>query len=92
MHARKGTEPARAMSQDTSTGEMAACLTTRMGTCDVMRQNPFNACLALGHPNGVVTMWAPNMGVPLVRMLCHKVSGSSPAQPISSDEVVVEVL
>ena len=59
--------------QDTSTGEVAACLNTKMGDCSVMRQNPWNACLALGHANGVVTMWAPNMGLPLVRMLCHKV-------------------
>lgn len=59
--------------QDTSTGQMIASIPTKMGTCDVMRQNPWNACLALGHPNGTVTMWAPNMGTPLIKMLCHQV-------------------
>lgn len=59
--------------QDTSTGRLVAQLPTRLGTCNVMRQNPWNACLALGHPNGVVTMWSPNVGTPLVKMLCHGV-------------------
>ena len=60
--------------QDTSTGQLVAQTATKLGTCNVMRQNPWNACLALGHPNGVVTMWSPNVTVPLVRMLCHRVS------------------
>ena len=50
-----------------------------MGTCDVMRQNPWNAVMNLGHSNGVVSMWTPNMSTPVVKMLCHKVTlGSLP--------------
>ncbi len=59
--------------QDTSTGEIVAQHRTRMGTCDVMRQNPWNAVMNLGHSNGVVSMWTPNMSTPVVKMLCHKV-------------------
>ena len=59
--------------QDTSTGELVAQLSTKLGSCDVLRQNPWNACLCLGHANGVVTMWSPNIGQPLVKMLSHKV-------------------
>jgi hypothetical protein len=49
---------------------------TRMGTCDVMRQNPWNAVMHLGHSSGVVSMWTPNMSTPVVKMLCHKVGAS----------------
>ena len=71
----EGSDTACPALQDTSTGQLVAQTATKLGTCNVMRQNPWNACLALGHPNGVVTMWSPNVTVPLVRMLCHRVSG-----------------
>ncbi|PSC71469.1 WD40 repeat [Micractinium conductrix] len=57
--------------QDTSTGRVVAALRTKQGPCDVMRQNPWNAVLCLGHGNGTVTMWSPNITTPAVRMLCH---------------------
>ena len=60
--------------QDTSTGILVAQHHTKMGSCAVMRQNPHNACIALGHANGVVSMWSPNVTAPLVKMLSHKVS------------------
>lgn len=57
--------------QDTSTGELISQHRTHLGRCDVMRMNPYNAVIALGHNNGTVTMWSPNMNTPLISMLCH---------------------
>ncbi|EFN58765.1 hypothetical protein CHLNCDRAFT_29762 [Chlorella variabilis] len=57
--------------QDTSTGQVVATHRTRQGACDVLRQNPWNGVLCLGHGNGTVTMWTPNITTPVVRMLCH---------------------
>jgi U3 small nucleolar RNA-associated protein 7 len=36
-----------------------------------MAQNPYNAIIMVGDPRGQVTMWCPNTGVPIVKMLCH---------------------
>lgn len=58
--------------QDISTGERVAEFSTHMGECRVMRHNPRNAIMNLGHFNGQVTMWAPSVNKPLVKMLCHK--------------------
>lgn len=44
-----------------------------MGTCDTMRQNPWNGVMHLGHSNGVVSMWTPNVTTAVVKMLCHRV-------------------
>lgn len=46
-----------------------------------MAQNPSNAILHLGHSNGTVTLWSPNMSDPLVKMLCHR----GPVQAIAVD-------
>lgn len=37
-----------------------------------MRQNPYNAVIGLGHHNGVVTFWSPNMTTPLAKVFAHK--------------------
>ena len=58
--------------QDTSHGAVAAQHRTRLGPCRVMRQNPHNAVLCLGHAAGAVTMWTPNVTTPVVKMLCHR--------------------
>ncbi len=60
--------------QDTSTGQIIAQHRTKMGPCDVLRHNPYNAVSLLGHAQGVVTMWTPNMTTPVVKMLAHRVS------------------
>ena len=57
---------------DVSTGANVADLNTRLGECDCLRVNSWNGVVHLGHAKGVVTMWAPNMSEPLVKMLCHK--------------------
>lgn len=59
--------------QDTSTGQIIAQHRTKMGPCDVLRHNPYNAVSLLGHAQGVVTMWTPNMTSPVVKMLAHRV-------------------
>ena len=43
-----------------------------MGPCSVMRQNPTNAIIHLGHTNGTVTLWSPANSDYLVKMLCHR--------------------
>lgn len=57
--------------QDTSTGRIVAQHRTKQGPCDALCQNPWNAVLCLGHGNGTVTLWTPNVSTPVVRMLCH---------------------
>ncbi|RLM93119.1 putative U3 small nucleolar RNA-associated protein 7 isoform X1 [Panicum miliaceum] len=57
--------------QDVSTGEMIANYRTGLGRTDVMRANPYNAVIGLGHAAGKVTMWKPTSVKPLVTMLCH---------------------
>ncbi len=62
---------------------MVAQHRTRRGTCDVMRQNPHNAVLSLGHANGTVSLWSPNITTSLVKMLCHRVRHRIMLQPAS---------
>lgn len=38
--------------------------------CD-MRQNPWNAVMCVADAKGIVSMWAPNMSKPLIRLVCH---------------------
>lgn len=40
--------------QDTSTGAVVAQHRTKLGPCSVMRQNPWNAVMLLGHGNGTI--------------------------------------
>ncbi|XP_068695777.1 uncharacterized protein [Montipora foliosa] len=67
--------------QDTSTGRPVVELFSKLGKCDCMTHNPYNAVIHLGHHNGTVTMWAPNTKDPLVKMLCHR----GPVQAIAID-------
>lgn len=54
---------------------------TRLGPCRTMTQNRHNAVLHLGHNNGTVTLWTPNMSEPVVKMLCHR----GPVQALAVD-------
>lgn len=68
---------------DTTTGEMITKHRTmgvggsaekglRAGEPVVLRQNPHNAVLHVGHSNGTVTLWSPASQKYLVKFLCHK--------------------
>eukprot|EP00808_Paulinella_micropora_P006803 g63712.t1 len=67
--------------QDTSTGQIVAEHRTKLGDCRVLCQNPRNAVLHLGHSNGTVTLWSPNMSTPLVKMITHR----APVQALAID-------
>jgi len=37
----------------------------------ILRQNPSNGVICIGHNNGQVTMWTPNLSSPAVKIQCH---------------------
>ena len=53
---------------DVSTGQLVSELRTKLGPTQAMKHNPWNAVTCLGHGNGTVSMWAPNMPEPLVKL------------------------
>ncbi|PFH51665.1 hypothetical protein AMATHDRAFT_74739 [Amanita thiersii Skay4041] len=57
--------------QDTSTGKIIAEHRTKFGACNTMTQNSHNAVIHLGHQNGRVTLWTPNLPQPAVQLLAH---------------------
>ncbi|KAE8268037.1 hypothetical protein A4X09_0g4310 [Tilletia walkeri] len=58
--------------QDTSTGLLVSEHRTGLGACSTMAQNPLTAVLHLGHSNGTVTLWTPNLATPALRLLAHR--------------------
>lgn len=67
--------------QDTSTGKLVSETRTKLGRCDCLGLNPYNAVSLLGHSNGTVTMWSPSAAQPLVKMFCHR----GPVQSLAAD-------
>ncbi|KAF8965484.1 WD40-repeat-containing domain protein [Flammula alnicola] len=57
--------------QDTSTGQLIVEHRTKLGACSAMTQNLHNAVIHLGHQNGCVTLWTPNLPHPAVQLLAH---------------------
>jgi U3 small nucleolar RNA-associated protein 7 len=57
---------------DVTTGTQIAAHRSKQGACDVMAQNPWNAVINLGHANGIVSLWTPNMNEAVVKMQCHQ--------------------
>ena len=57
---------------DISIGEYVAGYQTGHGPASVLRHNPSNAVSHVGHSNGVVSLWSPAAGKPLVSMFCHR--------------------
>jgi len=66
---------------DVSVGKMVTETWTKMGSLQVMCQNPATAVLVLGHSQGTVTMWTPNMKEPAAKMLVH----GQPCRAVSVD-------
>lgn len=58
--------------QDVTMGEMVGNYKTGLGRTDVMKVNPFNGVVALGHSGGTVSMWKPTSSAPLLKILCHR--------------------
>lgn len=58
--------------QDTSTGQLIQELRTGLGAPTAMTQNRRNAVMHIGHSNGTVTLWTPNLAKPAVKVLTHK--------------------
>lgn len=58
--------------QDTSTGTLVAEHRSGLGPCSTMAQNPLTAVIHLGHSNGTVTLWTPNLSSPALKMLAHR--------------------
>jgi U3 small nucleolar RNA-associated protein 7 len=63
---------------DVSIGQTVAEARTKKGEMSCLTQNRMNGVISLGHTNGEVTMWTPNMGsTPVVKLLAH------PSAPVS---------
>lgn len=57
---------------DTSTGVLLTQIPTHLGSPSSMAQNPHSAIIHLGHANGTMTLWSPNMTTPHVKLLAHR--------------------
>ena len=68
--------------QDVSTGQLVAEHRTKLGACATMTQNQHNAVIHLGHQNGTITLWTPNLPRPAVQLLAHL----GPVSSISMDQ------
>ena len=55
-----------------SVGQYTAGFQMSHGPTRVLKHNPINAVSHVGHNNGVVSLWSPAVGKPLVTMFCHK--------------------
>ncbi|KJP87861.1 hypothetical protein AK88_02465 [Plasmodium fragile] len=63
--------------QDISVGSIITRKKTKRGPCKIMKQNKQDATIYLGHTNGHVTVWTPNIDKPVCDIYCH-------ATPIST--------
>ncbi|RUS71102.1 hypothetical protein EGW08_021135 [Elysia chlorotica] len=56
---------------DVSMGKEVSGICTKQGRLDILTVNPQSAIVHLGHPNGTVSLWTPNMKEPAAKILCH---------------------
>ena len=82
VHLRGQGNPGYLKYQDISTGQLVAEHRTKLGACVTMTQNQHNAVIHLGHQNGTVTLWTPNLPHPAVRLLAHL----GPVSSVSIDQ------
>ncbi|DBA04813.1 TPA: hypothetical protein N0F65_004450 [Lagenidium giganteum] len=57
---------------DVTNGKQVSTHRTKQGMCDTMALNPWNAVVNLGHANGIVTLWTPNMAEAVIKLQCHQ--------------------
>jgi U3 small nucleolar RNA-associated protein 7 len=57
---------------DVSIGQIVTRHSTGLGPLRQLTHNLYNGLVHLGHHQGSVTLWSPNMGKPIVKMLCHR--------------------
>lgn len=57
---------------DVSTGLLLTQIPSHLGSPSTMAQNPHSAIIHLGHSNGTMTLWSPNLHTPHVKLLAHK--------------------
>eukprot|EP00388_Colpodella_angusta_P017140 GDKJ01042450.1.p1 GENE.GDKJ01042450.1~~GDKJ01042450.1.p1 ORF type:complete len:586 (-),score=140.36 GDKJ01042450.1:67-1632(-) len=62
---------------DVSSGQVAADHNTRLGPPTALAQSANNAVMHVGHNNGQVTLWTPNMPTPVAKMFAHRGAVSS---------------
>lgn len=56
--------------QDISLGTVVTRKKTKRGPCHIMKQNKKNAIIYLGHKNGHVSLWTPNIDKPVCDIFC----------------------
>lgn len=56
--------------QDISLGTVVTRKKTKRGPCHIMKQNKKNAIIYLGHKNGHVSLWTPNVDKPVCDIFC----------------------
>ncbi|KAJ2156980.1 putative U3 small nucleolar RNA-associated protein 7 [Coemansia sp. RSA 552] len=71
----------RLVYQDVSEGKVVSEHKPGYGSNHILRVNPYNAVVHMGHGNGMVTLWSPQMSQPLAKILCHK----GPVQAMAID-------
>ncbi|CRH02982.1 nucleolar rRNA processing protein, putative [Plasmodium relictum] len=57
--------------QDISVGNIVTRKKTKKGSCSIMKQNKNDAIIYLGHKNGHVTLWSPNVDKSVCDIFCH---------------------
>ncbi|ORX39620.1 WD40-repeat-containing domain protein [Kockovaella imperatae] len=57
---------------DVSTGTLLTQIPSRLGSPPSMTQNAHSGIIHLGHTNGTMTLWSPNMTTPHVKLLAHR--------------------